>query len=299
MQLSHRHRLKAFTLIELLVVISIIALLISLLLPALGAARYTARTIQCAAQLQQLTRAEATYRNDYDGYHVVQRDFPRPGGPGSSDLTFDDLLMIGGYDGRSLSGNRNPANVAFFGFAFGAEEVQPGNNLYQCPLDDFERGTFTNQAQGNVTMERAPITYGISEFGGPGRVSNNRLGISGYGFEAGVAIPVTRRDTEVTQPSNTVLFAENVELSSSTDVSIRGLGYHAGGNLFNSLYHPDDINVENRILHHSRGSGDYAPNFAYADSHVETLDPSETYRVNGGSLSTIIDQSGTHWDATK
>ena len=54
-----------FTLIELLVVISIIALLVGILLPALGAARESARSIKCANNTRSFSQAALIYSGDY------------------------------------------------------------------------------------------------------------------------------------------------------------------------------------------------------------------------------------------
>lgn len=67
---TRTRRSVAFTLIELLVVISIIAMLISILLPALGRARDQSRAIVCASNLRQVGLAHTMYQNDFDGWNL-------------------------------------------------------------------------------------------------------------------------------------------------------------------------------------------------------------------------------------
>ncbi|MEM6560569.1 MAG: prepilin-type N-terminal cleavage/methylation domain-containing protein [Planctomycetota bacterium] len=68
-----------FTLVELLVVIGIIALLISILLPSLNAARAQAKKVACAASLRELSNAMHIYAAEWDDYvpygHIDQAAF--------------------------------------------------------------------------------------------------------------------------------------------------------------------------------------------------------------------------------
>ena len=68
-------KLYSFTLIELLVVIAIIAILAAMLLPALSAARESARSSNCISNLKQLGVAYSMYQNDNEGYFCLNKNY--------------------------------------------------------------------------------------------------------------------------------------------------------------------------------------------------------------------------------
>lgn len=113
----------AFTLIELLVVVAIIAVLASLLMPALRQAREKAGRILCLSNIRQLNVASTLYAIDYDGFYPQRKRVSSTSDP------YGDIF------GELYDGSHRLAD-GFWKLPPGTkQEMDLNENVFWCPGD--------------------------------------------------------------------------------------------------------------------------------------------------------------------
>ncbi len=127
-----RSRLHAFTLIELLVVISIIALLIAILLPALNQARTDAQFMQCMTQLRSFSTASMTYSSDNKDLAVLPNWNPGSAGwlYAEEDPTNPGAFVAPGRYSNDFEKRRAMRETGWLWEYLGGE-----GGIYYCPVD--------------------------------------------------------------------------------------------------------------------------------------------------------------------
>jgi prepilin-type N-terminal cleavage/methylation domain-containing protein/prepilin-type processing-associated H-X9-DG protein len=278
---THQRR-RAFTLVELLVVIGIIAVLISILLPALAKARRAAQAVACNSNLRQLGAAMLMYANDNQN-QLPFGYLSYTASGGTYQLTWDKLLQpyIGGAPepGKSL--------------IFARWQAPPILGCPSCDIIPHTGNNYYPEAKRSYSMVRSLAL--------PGNVAVF-YGTAAGGDWAGGAINATA-DTWVggafaTTPTNYTAFrsfkTNEIDLPSETLLLVENWFYNAtSSNLAGNYNGAVTDQPANVILYFPAGQGphDIYYNFLFADGHADQMKMTETCK----SIAPALYPPGKGW----
>ena len=289
-------RPRGFTLVELLVVIGIIALLISILLPSLQAARRAAQNVQCTSNLRQIASAAMLHAHDRKGYMPPASDHWMVVNAHDRDKTkfqYRDDGWLKDWASALLPylGKRGVDNFQ--------DAPKEQAKIFQCPSDTWldEPSEPGYRLWNNVTHRYNPISYGVNadiasmtNERGLGHFSYDHwLGVyrgpksySGYnGSDYGA--PLNARLFKVHKPAETMLFADagtrpSHPMGKSGIESNETLAYSShwsgGGSLQNMHLRQDYMPGKVPLQRHINRI-----NIAFCDGHAETVMVKDFHRV--------------------
>ncbi|AQQ70799.1 type II secretion system protein G [Limihaloglobus sulfuriphilus] len=166
--------IKAFTLIELLVVISIIGLLMSIIMPALWAARKSAARIVCKSNIRQLQLANQGYVSENKGHYV----------PAARDIWGENLYR--------WHGTRKNKNEPFDPLLGPLSAYLGEGGVKRCPA--FKKSDYyAASGQSNANFEAGCGGYGYNDY-----IGGNTMTGTGDSVKAAA----------VKNPSSTIMFTD-------------------------------------------------------------------------------------------
>jgi prepilin-type N-terminal cleavage/methylation domain-containing protein/prepilin-type processing-associated H-X9-DG protein len=292
-QYSRLKRSAAFTLVELLVVIGIIAVLISILLPSLTAARRSADRTKCLASLRQIGAGFFMYANENKGY------FPRvrhTWGSPLKDVRWHDSISKYVLNGRQLNVLGRQTEAALGGGATDlqiySKSVADGSNvLWGCPVWNriswTSTGSYTTGTSANLnhgySMNPTPFAPGDTRpFGDPGGGSLGQVNPNKRTDTGGTSVFL--KQSQYTKPSERALVYDSISYNTLMSLTLyNSWPYPPDGNT-PWLLRPDvtyftpDFNRHGRLPIGNKPQ-DPSMNILYCDGHASTTSAREVYRA--------------------
>lgn len=294
-----RKRRQAFTLVELLVVIGIIALLVSILLPALSSARESAKSIKCQSNLRTIGQMLMMHANEHRQYMPIHGAIFGSSGPLDSSAhddpphiadpsiqKYDYFSDLGGLRPLPMSGALGPyfgAPVRTDNYTNARNDIAVGvlQETFLCPSDNLP----VNQSVAlwaNLIIDKGNVAGGNSSllgytsyftnaeaFGFCLGYPGNRAGIVGHSRAAGF-IPAMG-----SSPTDLMLLSDGILTGGPLNGGTFEFWSHNAPSTLADVFNANSASgASNFDLVRHRGK----MNVLYLDGHVESL----TILASGG-----------------